>query len=72
MADITLHFCADHQGKTCEVCGADLNRSNRDRWWLRNTWTTERRDYTYGATNMPGEHARPCGSLDRLRGENAP
>ena len=64
MSNITLHFRVDGS-PLCAVCGANIDRP-AGRWWLSNTWTRHRSHYSAGATNMPGEYSRPCGSLRRL------
>lgn len=69
MADVTLHFKAQITSQECAVCGARLDRSDRDHWWLRNTWTSAVKDFQEGAGTLPTDWLRPCGAL--LAGQGA-
>lgn len=60
---VTLHFKASVLSRECAVCGTRLDRSERDGWWLRNTWTSVVRDYAEGPGHMPADWFRPCGTL---------
>ena len=51
MTDVTLHFKAQITSRECAVCGTRLDRSDRDHWWLRNTWTARAvQDYHEGGS----------------------
>ena len=63
MHDVTLHFKAQISSRECAVCGARLDRSDRDHWWLRNTWTSAVQDYYEGGWMWPTDWLTPCGVL---------
>ena len=63
MHDVTLHFKAQISSRECAVCGARLDRSDRDHWWLRNTWTSAVQDYYEGGGMWPTDWLTPCGVL---------
>ena len=63
MSDVTLHFKAQITSRECAVCGTRLDRSERDHWWLRNTWTDAVQDYHEGGGCLPTDWFRPCGRL---------
>ena len=63
MTDVTLHFKAQITSRACAVCGTRLDRSERDHWWLRNTWTAAVQDYHEGGGCLPTDWFRPCGRL---------
>lgn len=64
MTHTTLHFRPGRTAAACQVCGADFSRHGpRDRWWLRNTWTDQRRDYHESGGCNPYDWLVPCGKL---------
>jgi hypothetical protein len=69
VTDVTLHFKAQLASRECAVCGTRLDRSERDHWWLRNTWTSSVRDYAEGGGCLPTDWFRPCGKLSADLGE---
>lgn len=63
MGNVTLHFKAQIGSRECAVCGARLDRTDRDHWWLRNTWTASVSDYQEGGGTWPTDWFLPCGRL---------
>lgn len=63
MPDVTLHLKAQITSRECAVCGTRLDRSDRDHWWLRNTWTSAVQDYHEGGGMWPTDWLTPCGVL---------
>ena len=63
MTDVTLHFKGQSTARNCAVCGARLDRSDLDHWWLRNTWTSDVSNYHEGAGTWPTDWLKPCGVL---------
>lgn len=63
MPDVTLHFKAQINSRECAVCGARLDRSELDHWWLRNTWTSAVSNYHEGGGQWPTDWLKPCGVL---------
>lgn len=47
------------------------DRSDRDHWWLRNTWTAAVQDYHEGGGCLPTDWFRPCGRLPAEYGKTA-